>query len=363
MAIILIKTFVRTFYRQQAGWFLFIFLFFFGLIAPSMQLAYHYALIRGMLETPALMALVWLAWFVYTLQLVRFVEGILASPDHLFLQKLRLLSPPRVYALFLLVQVMLLLPVIGYAGIVAGVALYGGAGGASAAVLSYVILLLVLSTRRIAYRIAYPASIQTRRRSLGHHGRFIPYWLIRLRFLSAAHRSLLAGIKLFGCAMLYMLLRDQNPSDHDIRMALLVFSLAIFGHGPLLYKCRWMDDIQFRCYRAMPVPLLRRFMYVAIFCGLLLLPEMLTLGWLTPYPIRLLDALSFFGSGYSLLLLLCCLLSTVNMSTGDFLKLCLVLFGILYGGVLGDFLIALSGFFFFTAAMLFFGRYRRYEAR
>ena len=90
MAIILIKTFIRTFYRQHAEWFLFIFLFFFGLIAPSMQLAYHYALIRGMLETPALMALVWLAWLVYTLQLVRFVEGILASPDHLFLQKLRL---------------------------------------------------------------------------------------------------------------------------------------------------------------------------------------------------------------------------------------------------------------------------------
>jgi hypothetical protein len=362
MAIILIKTFAKTFYRQQAGWFLFIFLFFFGLIAPSMQLAYHYALIRGMLETPALMALVWLAWFVYTLQLVRFAEGILASPDHLFLQKLRLLSPPRVYALFFLVQVMLLLPVIGYAAIVAGVAWYGGAGGASAAVLSYAILLLVLSTCRIAYRIAHPVSIQTRRRSLSH-GRFIPYWLIQLRFLLAAHKSLLAGIKLFGCAMLYLLLRDQNPSDHDIRMALLVFSLAMFGHGPQLYKCRWMDNTQLRCYRAMPVPLLRRFTNVAIFCGLLLLPEMLTLGWLTPYPIRLLDALSFFGSGYSLLLLLCCLLSTVNMSTGDFLKLCLVLFGILYGGVLGDFLIALSGFFFFTAAMLFFGRYRRYEAR
>ena len=362
MVIILIKTFVRTFYRQQAGWFLFIFLFFFGLIAPSMQLAYHYALIRGMLETPALMALVWLAWLVYTLQLVRFVEGILASPDHLFLQKLRLLSTPRVYALFLLVQVMLLLPVIGYAGIVAGVALYGGAGGTSAAVFSYAILLVVLSTGRIAYRIGHPASIQTRRRSQSR-GRFIPYWFIQLRFLAAAQKSLLAGIKLFGCAMLYLLLRDQNPSDHDIRMALLVFSLAIFGHVPLLYKCRWMENTQLRCYRAMPVPLLMRFTTVAIFCGLLLLPEMLTLGWLTPYPIRLLDALSFFGSGYSLLLLLCCLLSTVNLSTGDFLKLCLVLFGILYGGVLGDFLIALSGFFFFTAAMLFFGRYRRYEAR
>jgi len=360
MMAILNKTFVLVFYRQQAGWFLFIFLFFFGLIAPSLQLAYHYALIRGMLETPALMALVWLAWLVYTLKVVRFVEGVLASPDHLFLQKLRGLSPARIFARFLLVQATLLSPVVGYAGIVVGVAWYRQEKGAAVLVLTYIILLTALSTFRIMYKIEHPISMQTGGRI---RRRVISYWLIALRFLLTEQKALLAGIKLFGCAILYMMLRDQNPSDRDIRMALLVFSLAIFGHAPLLLKWHQMDNTQLCCYRAMPVSLLRRFAYVAIFCALLLLPEMLTLGWLTPHPIRVLDALSFIGSGYSLLLLLCCLLSTVNISTGDFLKLCLVLFGILYGGVLGDFLIALSGFFLFTAAMLFFGRYWRYEAR
>ena len=325
-----------------------------------MQLAYHYALIRGMLETPILMALVWLAWLLYTLKVLRFVEGVLAAPDHLFLQKLRMVSPVRVYFRFLLVQAILLLPVSGYAVAVAGVAWYGGEKGAAAAVLSYVILLTVSGTFRITYKIAHPAPARTRRRT---GRRVIPYWLILLRFLWCENKVLLVGIKLFGCAILYFLLRNQNPSDHDIRMALLVFGMATFGHGPLLYKCRQMENVQLRCYRAMPVPLLRRFTHIAIFCGLLLIPEMLTLGWLTPYPIRVLDALSFVGSGYSLLLLLCCLLSTVHTSTGNFLKLCLVLFGILYGGVLGDFLITLSGLFLFIAAMLFFWRYWRYEAR
>jgi hypothetical protein len=293
-----------------------------------MQLAYHYALIRGMLETPVLMALVWLAWLLYALKVVRFAEAVLA--------------------------------VTGYAIIVAGVAWYGREKGAAAAVLFYVILLTVSGTFRITYRVAHPASARTRRQT---HRRVIPYWLILLRFLWSENKVLLVGIKLFGCAILYFLLRNQNPSDHDIRTALLVYSLAIFGHGPLFYKCRQMDNTQLRCYRAMPVALPRRFTYVAVFCGLLLIPEMLTLGWLTPYPIRVSDALSFVGSGFSLLLLLYCLLSTVLMSTGDFLKLCLVLFGILYGGVLGDFLITLSGFFLFIAAMLFFWIYWRYEAR
>ena len=165
MMVVLNKIFIRTFYRQQAGWFLFIFLFFFGLVAPSMQLAYHYALIRGMLETPVLMTLVWVAWFLYTLKIVRFVESVLADPDHLFLQKLRLLSPVRVYCRFLLVQAILLLPVSGYAIVVACVAWYGRQEWAAATVLSYVILLTVSATFRITYKIAHPASVRTRRRT------------------------------------------------------------------------------------------------------------------------------------------------------------------------------------------------------
>jgi hypothetical protein len=50
-------------------------------------------------------------------------------------------------------------------------------------------------------------------------------------------------------------------------------------------------------------------------------------------------------------------------AAGNTLKLCLVIFGILYACVLGGFLIAMSGFFFFTAAILFFWGYYRYELR
>jgi hypothetical protein len=177
-----------------------------------------------------------------------------------FLQKLRLLSPVRVYSRFLLVQAILLLPVSGYAIIVAGVAWYGREKGAAAAVLSYIMLLTVSGTFRITYKIAHSTSAQTRRHT-GRRG--IPYWLILLRFLWSENKVLLLGIKLFGCVSLYFLLRNQNPSDHDIRMALLVFSLAMFGHGPLFHKCRQMDNTQLRCYRAMPVPLGSRFTYIA----------------------------------------------------------------------------------------------------
>jgi hypothetical protein len=43
----------------------------------------------------------------------------------------------------------------------------------------------------------------------------------------------------------------------------------------------------------------------------------------------------------------------MSLTTGDYLKLCLVLFGILYAGVLGGFLMGVSGLFILTAMALF----------
>jgi hypothetical protein len=99
------------------------------------------------------------------------------------------------------------------------------------------------------------------------------------------------------------------------------------------------------------VPRIRRFLQIALFCGLLPIPDMLTLAWLTPDPIRIRDSWCFLLSGYSVLLLLFMSAATVAMS--DYLKLCLVLFGILYACVLGDLLIGMSGLFLVTAVLLF----------
>ena len=68
-------------------------------------------------------------------------------------------------------------------------------------------------------------------------------------------------------------------------------------------------------------------------------------------------------SGYSVLLLLNSFLLVIPLKTGDFLTLCLAIFGILYGCVLGAFLLEMTGLFFFTAALLFFKGYSRYEFR
>ena len=82
-----------------------------------------------------------------------------------------------------------------------------------------------------------------------------------------------------------------------------------------------------------------------------------------PVHIRSIDALELLIPGYSILLLLNSFLLVIPLKTGDFLTLCLVIFGILYGCVLGALLFAMTGLFFFTGAILFFKGYARYEYR
>lgn len=110
-----------------------------------------------------------------------------------------------------------------------------------------------------------------------------------------------------------------------------------------------------RWYRNLPVPRRHRFAQIALFCCGLLVPEMLMLAWLTPHAIRMADSWSFILSGYSLVLLL--YMSAATVAMGDYLKVCLVLFGLLYACVLGGLLVEGSALFILTAVLLFWRGY------
>lgn len=174
-------------------------------------------------------------------------------------------------------------------------------------------------------------------------------------------KALAAGIKLFTCLILYLLLWDQQSADYDLRMPFLFYSLSLFGHGMLLYRCRKLENTRLSFYRTLPVPLTRRFTHYSLFVFLLLLPEMLMLAWMTPHFIRIGDTIEFILSGYSVLLLMNSLLFIAPFTNRAFLQLCLCIFGILYCCVLGNCLIIMSGIFLVTATVLFFRGYARYE--
>jgi hypothetical protein len=355
------KTVVRQYYRQNAGFFLFFFLFFFGLVAPSQQLAYHYTLIRGILYTPPFLALVLLCWGLYAAKCSRWIISLIQSPDHAFLHLLSLLGKPKAFRLLLEIQIMLFLPVILYTIAVVIIAVFQSTWIPAILVICFIISVCLTSTSLYQRVLFYPdkwINIPFLRQS-GKLETSPSYWSILMRYLLTQHKALLTGIKLFGCGTLYLLLKIQIRGDYDVRMPFLVFSVALLGHGALIYQMRRMEEERLFFYGGLPVPLFGRLLQYMILYLLVLLPEIITIGWSMPDHIRIKDALAFVLAGYGTLLLLNSCLFMLRPRISDLIKLSLGIFGILYFGVLSDGLILLSGLFLLTAGSLFFRGYCR----
>jgi len=360
---ILWKALNRQYYRQNAGFFLFFFLFFFGIVGPSQQLAYHYAIILGILHAPALLALVLFGWLLYALKCIRWIIGVLQSPDHAFLHILPLMGRISAFLLLLEVQIIFFLPILLYATAVVAIACIQAAWSVAILIICFIVWVCLISAALYWCELFYPGRL-TRMPLLYRkttQKEYIPYWSFLFRGLVTRHKALLAGIKLFGCGILYLLLKIQTADDYDIRMPFLLFTVALLGHGALIYGTRRMEEEKLLFYRSMPVPLFKRLLQYMILYLLVFLPEIITIGWLMPDHIRIKDALGFVLAGYSTLLLLNSCLFIISLQRSDFIKLSLVIFGILYFGVLSDELILLSGLFLLTAGSLFFRGYCRME--
>lgn len=342
---ILLRSIVRPFYRQNAGVFFFLFLVFFGVVAPSQQLAYHYTLITGLLTTPAFLAIVLLAWLLYAGKCIRWMADTLTGPSFGFLGELIHLPPSEVFLLLMLVQSLLFLPVGGYAAVVTGIALSKGwllKGVIIQAFIALVIIIQSLLFQYLLYNPGYRLAIQV---GWPQIRKATPYWIWLFRYIVQEEKVLFGGIKLFGCLVLYFLLRGQTRADYDLRMPFLVYSLALFGHGVLIHRCREWGDRCLLFYHGLPISWIRRLGQYAVFYLLLLLPEMIVLGWLAPDPVRWADAVTFILSGWSVLLLMN---SWIHVAPGrmlNFLKWNLGAFGILYAGVLSGALLIVSGIF------------------
>lgn len=150
---ILITSLVKPFYRQNAGFFLFVFLVFFGVVAPSQQLAYHYALIRGLLEVPLFLGIVLLAWLLYAAKCYQWVISTFQTPEFSFLHLLSRLDKGVAFRLLLGVQIILYLPVWIYALAVSGVAFYLGRPVPAIGIQGYLLLLCLMVTAQCHRRL------------------------------------------------------------------------------------------------------------------------------------------------------------------------------------------------------------------
>jgi hypothetical protein len=362
---LLVKTFVKPFYRQHAGLFVFLFTMMFGVVSVidgAKFTDYHFFLIQGMMRNSFFFLLVLLLWFLYIKKSEQFVVNILVRPDYSFLNTLSLLDSKRLYLILLWIQFLLILPIILYACIVFAAGFYMHEYIKCLLILIYIIGICLISARWYLFCIQNPGrQAWTMSKIFSFKIRETPYWSLFVRYIVIDKKLLFSGIKLYSCTVLYLMIVNQTRVEYDLRMIMIFFSMGIMGHGLLIHQLRDMEETGLTFYRTIPISLLKRFEQYAILYFLLLIPEIITIVFLTPRYLHFQDAITLILISYSILLFLNSLLFIQFFRMKDYLKIILCIFFIEYFFVLSGTIALLSILLFISAITMFFSRYYRFE--
>lgn len=84
-SIILIKIFVKGFYRKHAGVFCFVLYILFGIVEPGQLLSYHKTLMLSFLSSLLILSFVFIGWLLYIFKSWHYISGEISKTTHLFL--------------------------------------------------------------------------------------------------------------------------------------------------------------------------------------------------------------------------------------------------------------------------------------
>jgi len=363
---ILFQSLVKSFYRENAGAFLFFFTVLFFIVGDfhgAGIIEYHYSLITGILENNYFLLFVCFAWLLYARKCATYVSEILYKPEYAFLHILNYLGKTKRYALFFFTALLLLLPVLLYACLIIIVGWKRHFYATAILLVTYLVLLCAVSAARHVHQLNSQERIITppAKKVSWLTQLLTTYPLVLIRFI--AHKQLFVwlGIKIFTCGILYAISRNNTLSSYDFSSVFWFFNFGIIANGILVYRIREFETSHLAFYRGVPVSLPKRLLEYSLVYFMLLLPELITLSKLVPVHLHYRDAGSFALSSYSLLLFLHSITFLRRFSMSTYLKIVLLIACIQFIFLIFASLTLLSLLFFLLAILLFLFRYYRFE--
>ena len=363
---ILFQSFVKTFYKENAGAFVFVFTIMFCIVSKvdgAGLYEYHYSLATGILKSNILLFLVLFIWFLYVRKYFVFVSDVITNPHYAFLQVYNQLSKINRLRLFFIIEVLLLMPILLYVLFISFVGFKQRLYLPVLSAIIFLLLLCVIATSlhvrqldNLNKRFKLPFLKITKRLNLS-----LSYQFILIRFVAIKQMNIWIGIKIFTCGILYLIARNNNAVDHDISMAFLFYNFGILANGVLIFRIRAFEEIYLAFYRTLPISLINRFFQYSFLYFILLIPEFITTLTLMPVHIPFKDAVNFILCGFSLSLLMNSLTFIENLKMKEFVVMLLALFCIecVFLMIVG---FSFLYFTFFTLAItIFFKSYYKFE--
>ncbi|GAA4332126.1 hypothetical protein [Flaviaesturariibacter amylovorans] len=267
-----LRLFTGPFYRRHTGFFAGCFIAFFGAVQPHTLGLYHRALMQTFLSSPALLALLLLAWSVYGLRVFGCCRGLLLGAEGRFLFETRALGGTRQVLPFAVAVGAIYLPLLVYAALMAAFAVLSGKGGSAVVIAVYVLLLYagtvagLLAGINRADRPGWGAFRPRRVRKA------VPFrhWLLQYTWKELRFSFVL--LKAFSLLLLYIpLVWNGDRYDHDSIVLFLVVLVA--AHSFLAFRFVGFLEGPLSCYRNLPVGRGRLLLFFYVTYLVLLLPE------------------------------------------------------------------------------------------
>lgn len=114
---ILFQLFVKPFYKENSGIFIFIFAMMFFVVSEQSGAGlyeYHYSLCTGMLSSNIFLFSVLFVWLLYSRKCLAFVSHLFYNPEYNFISIYNYFSKLKRVSLFFIIQVWLMLPILIY---------------------------------------------------------------------------------------------------------------------------------------------------------------------------------------------------------------------------------------------------------
>ncbi|UZR95768.1 hypothetical protein [Chondrinema litorale] len=277
---VLLKLIVAQFYKINGGFFLFWFIFLFGIIPPQYLIQYHYSLIQAQITSLDMTAISSILWLFYAAKCVLAAEKIIERYQSSFLHLLQQLTSKKLLTSLGIVHFLIFFPVSAYIILLVIIALLQGHYIQSGYFLFFVIGVTVVNIIRIKNTLLN--SHKAQKQNFYFLSKLIPSQkTINLNFFLLLYilekrkiNFLLLKTLTFGAFYLFFTDFYVNLDEGYFISVLL---LAGYINSVLIFYIHKHHEEKLNFLRNLPISLTRRFLVFIITSICLFLPELVVM--------------------------------------------------------------------------------------
>ena len=308
--VIVNKVLVKTFYKDNAGFFLVLT----GLCFGFLRKADHIALAQFFVSSVYVFMIPASLWLLYTIKVILYNRDAVALQQNTFLSSFIFLPTGSKIILLLAAAMIQLLPIIAY-----GLFLIKMASAINlsqsksdphelnivciiiALLFSLVSIVVFSANRNLLYatterQITFIKRIFDSRFTKPHLQFFIE-WVIRTR------TAIFFGAKIFAAAVIIGISRFYLFDDYDVRLMALGVLLAMTANIGLIFQFHRFENYHFQWLKNLPLTLIQKIVFFLITFMMICLPEWIVLLRFFPSQLSLFNYAELFIFGNSLILL------------------------------------------------------------